>query len=204
MTRPFAKRALGGFAAFLIFMVALGVFTVARNAGLLSIVGINSQSNDSQVIQAIERTQEVSLLGLGIQGIKNKDESFKIFGKSMPFTGKTMFVQYNFKAKLGVNGAEVKVTKTDENTFLVSVPEFIFIGFDQPKFKIAVEDGDVLSWATPDIDQMEVVNEILNDDARQSYIGDNKDLLQDQTKTFYSSLITSIDEDAVTTFEFAS
>jgi hypothetical protein len=49
-----------------------------------------------------------------------------------------------------------------------------------------------------------MVNEILNDDARQTYIASNQELLEEQTKTFYDSLITSIDPTVTTTFEFSS
>ena len=50
----------------------------------------------------------------------------------------------------------------------------------------------------------EVVNEILNDDARATYLASNEEILQEQTKVFYDSLIISIDPAVVTTFEFYS
>jgi len=37
----------------------------------------------------------------------------------------------------------VKVTKTGENAYLISVPKFKFIGYDKPTFKVAVENGGV-------------------------------------------------------------
>jgi hypothetical protein len=204
MTRPLTKSVLRLVTSLLAFLLAIGVFTIVKNQGWLSPFGINSESHDSQVIRAIERTQEVSLLSLSIQGIKDEEQSRKIFGKSIPGTGEKTFLQYNFDAKLGIDGAEVKVTKTGENAYLISVPKFIFIGYDKPTFKVAVEDGGVLSWATPEIDKVEMINDILNDDARQTYIDSNEDLLEEQTKVFYNSLITSIDPAVVTTFEFRS
>ena len=149
----------------LAFLLAIGAFSVVKNQGWLSPFGIESETRDSQVIQAIERTQEVSLLSLAIQGIKEQHQSREIFGKSIPGTGESAFIRYNFRAKLGIDGAKVKVTKTGENAYLISVPEFIFIGYHKPTFKVAVEDGGLLSWATPDIDKLEMVNEILNDRA---------------------------------------
>ena len=204
MTRRLTRSALRLLSLLLAFLLAIGVFTVVKNLGWLSPLGIESESHDSQVIQAIERTQEVSLVSLGIQGIKEEDGSAQIFGKSIPGTGEKVFLQYNFDAKLGIDGAKVKVTKTGESAYLISVPEFMFIGYDEPTFKVAAEDGGVLSWATPDIDKVEMVNEILNDDARQAYIASNEELLKEQTRTFYDSLITSIDPAVVTTFEFRS
>jgi hypothetical protein len=49
-----------------------------------------------------------------------------------------------------------------------------------------------------------MINDILNDDARQTYIASNEDLLQEQTKVFYNSLINSVDPAVVTKFEFRS
>ncbi len=204
MTFRFARSALRLLSLLLTFLLAIGVFTVGENLGWLSPLGIKSESHDSQVIRAIERTQEVSLLSLGVQGIKEEDRCTEALGECIPGTGETVFLQYNFAAKLGIDGAEVKVTKTGKSAYLISVPEFIFIGYDEPTFKVAVEDGGVLDWATPDIDKVEMVNEILNDDARETYIASNEELLEEQTRVFYDSLITSIDPAIETTFEFRS
>ena len=149
----------------LAFLLAIGAFSVAKNQGWLSPFGIESETHDSQVIEAIERTQEVSLLSLAIEGIKEQHQSREIFGRSIPGTGESTFIRYNFRAKLGIDGAKVKVTKTGENAYLISVPEFIFIGYHKPNFKVAVEDGGLLSWVTPDIDKLEMVNQLLNDGA---------------------------------------
>lgn len=204
MTSTLIRRTLRLQSLLLAILVAIGIFAVARNGDWLSPLGINSTSSDSQVINAIERTEEVSLVRLGIQGIKDETRSSKVFGKTIPGSSHKVFLQYNFHAKLGIDGADVKVTKRGQNMYLISVPKFIFIGYDEPTFRVAAEDGGVLSWATPDIDKVEMVNQILNNEARQTYLASNGDILKDQTKTFYDSLITSIDPDAVTMFEFRS
>jgi hypothetical protein len=203
MTRRLTRTALL-LSLSLAFLLALGAFTIVKNPGWLSPFGTKSESHDSQVVRAIKRTQEVSLLSLGVQGIEEKQQSAEIFGRSIPGTGEKAFLQYDFNAKLGIAGAKVKVTKTGKNAYLISVPKFIFIGYEKPTFKVAVEDGGVLSWATPDIDKVEMINEILNDDARQKYIDSNEALLKGQTKVFYNSLITGIDPAVVTRFEFRS
>lgn len=204
MSRRLTRSALRLLSLFLTFVLAIGGFTIAKVRGWLSPLGIDSESHDSQVIQAIECTQEVSLLKLGIQGIKDEDQSAEIFGDSIPGTGEKVYLQYAFDAKLGIDGTQVKVAKTGKNAYLISVPEFIFIGYDEPTFEVAFEDDEVLSWLTPDIDRVEMVNEILDDDAQQTYIASNEELLEEQTRTFYDSLITSIDPAAVTTFAFRS
>ena len=200
------KWVAGLLSLFVTFALAIGAFTAVKNAGWLSPFGIDSESHDSQVIQAIKRTQEVSLLSLGIEGIKEEDQqAHTVFGMHVPGTGKQLFLQYGFTAKLGIDGAEVKVKKTGNHAYLISVPDFKFIGTDKQHFKVADEKSGVLGWTTPDIDETKVVNTILNDGrARQKYIDSNRDTLEDQTKVFYRSLITSVDPDTSTTFRFSA
>ena len=179
------------------------LFIGATKIGLLSALGVTSTSEDSQVIQAIERTQEVSLLSLRIQGIRSKDRSSDIFGAEIPGSTEKVILQYNFTAKLGIDGEKVKVKKTGAHTYRVTIPDFIFIGYDKPTFKVAAEDSGVLSWVTPDIDKVEMVNEILNSSAREKYVDSNEDLLQDQTKAFFKGIITSVDPAAKAEFDFS-
>ncbi len=186
------------------FLLAIVAFVVARDQGWLSPIGIDSSTQDSQVIQAIERTQEVSLMSLGIQGILQKEQSSTVFGQSIPGTGERVLIVYKFTAKLGVDGEQVQVEETGEDAYTVTVPDFTFIGTQEPTFEVPVEDGGILRFVTPDIDQLELVNEILSDDGKQEYIDSNLDLLQDQTRVFYDSLITSVVPDAEVTYEFAS
>ena len=184
--------------------VVLGALLGLQNLGLLSVFGTRTESHDSQVIRAVERTQEVSLLRLAVQGILEQDQDREVFGKSIPGTGEKVLIQYEFDAKLGVDGAEVSIKKTDDSTYLVRVPEFVFIGYDDPTFKTAAEDGGVLSWVTPDIDKVQMINKILNGDARQKYLESNTSALEEQTRAFYGSLIGSIDPDIAVKYEFAS
>lgn len=183
-------------------IVLLGGGFVAANLGLLSPFGIGSARNDSQVINAVERTQEVSLVSLGIQGIIDEEKCREVLGTCVPGTGEQMFIQYNFRAKVGLDGALVDVAKTGTGTYRITVPEFSFIGYDEPTFKVAVEDGGVLSWVTPDIDELDMVNDILDDEAQDDYVASYEDLLQEQTKAFYDSLIRGIDAEATTAYEF--
>jgi hypothetical protein len=198
------RFAVRGLTLVLAFLGALGIFSVVQSKGWLSPLGIGSSSNDSQVVQALERTQEVSLLKLGIQGIKQESRSAEFFGQTIPGTGDRLFVKYSFNAKLGLDGEKVEVTSTAPGAYVVSVPEFVFLGFEKPKFEVAVEDKDVLGWAAPDVDQMQMVTGILNGEARQQYLADNDDLLREQTKVFYNGLITSVDPEAKTEFVFRS
>lgn len=202
MTRRMPKFALSVALFFVAAVLVVGAFAVAKNAGWLSVLGIESTTNDSQVVNAIERTQEVSLLSLNLQGITDEKRNSKVFGKALPGTGEKVFLQYKFKAKLGIDGADVKIKETGESAYLVSIPDFIFIGYDDPTFKVITEDSGVLSSLTPDIDRVQMINRVLGGNARKSYLTSNEETLRDQTKVFYNTLINSIDPAIVTTFEF--
>jgi hypothetical protein len=197
------KAAVRVLTAFVAFLVAIVGFTVLKNAGLLSPLGIKSETADSQVVQSIKRTEEVSLLALGIQGITSEERCSTAFGKCVPGTSDEVYMQYNFTGKLGIDGAGVEVTESGADTYTISVPTFEFIGYSEPTFEVAVTDDGVLSWVTEDIDQAAMITKILSDDAQQKYLDDNKAMLQEQTRVFYDNIIMSVAPQAKITYEFA-
>jgi len=160
------------------------------------------ESHDSQVINAVDRVEQIALVSLGIQGITESRANSELFGIEVPGSGRATFVQYSFNGKLGIDGEDVKVTPIGENTYRVTIPEFIFIGYDKVDFKVAAEDIGVLSWVTADIDPLEIVNTVLDEDGQQEYLKMNKDVLEEQAQTFYRSIIGSVDPDAVVEFTF--
>lgn len=84
MTRQLTRTALSRVATLLVPLLAIDLFTVAKNLGWLSPLGITSESQVSQVVRAIERTQEVSLLSLDIQGARQENRSAMVFRKTAP------------------------------------------------------------------------------------------------------------------------
>ena len=87
----------------LAFLLVFGAFMFAKQQGWLSPFGVGSSTHDSQVIQAMTRTQEVSLMSLGIQGILEKEQDREVFGASIPGTGERVLLLYKFTAKLGLD-----------------------------------------------------------------------------------------------------
>lgn len=161
-----------------------------------------SKSENTQVVDAVTRQEQVVLLSLGIQGISEKNEKSKFFGLDIPGSARASFIQYAFTAKLGLEGKDVEVVKTGDTDYLVFIPAFIFIGHDDETFKLVAEKNGVLSAVTPKIDGVEAVTSILNDDAKDQYIESNIDILEDQARVFYTSIITSIDPAITIRFEF--
>lgn len=168
----------------------------------LALFEAESTSENTQIVDAVTRQEQVVLLSLGIQGISEKNEKSKFLGLDIPGSARASFIQYAFTAKLGIDGKDVEVVKTGDTDYLVFIPEFIFIGHDDETFKLVAEKNGLLSAVTPKIDGVEVVTSILNDDAQNGYVEANIEILQDQAKVFYTSIITSIDPSITIRFEF--
>ena len=67
---------------------------------------------------------------------------------------------------------------------------------------MVIESSGVVSWVTPKIDTVEMVNAILNDGSKDQYIIENSDILKDQAKSFYGGIVSSIDPSISLKFEF--
>lgn len=168
--------------------------------------GIEKSTRKSQVIESVSRQEQVALVSLGIQGIQEDTSKGTVpfLNQAIPWSERATFAQYSFTAKLGVDGEDVRIEETDEDSFLVTIPEFIFIGHDDEDFRLVTENNGALSWLTPEIDQFEMVNTILNEDAKDEYIASNEELLKDQARDFYGGIITSVDPDVELEFRLAS
>lgn len=186
--------------AFLCGAVIIGVLQSINFA----VIGTKNESSDTQVINAIERQERVVLLSLGVQGIADNTITNQFLGYDVPGTSKVLFLKYNYRAMLGIDGKKVKVTKAGEHEFKIEIPEFEFLGNSDIAFQKAVEQNGIISWATPDIDVSKMVNEVLNSSARQKYLLENQDLLKEQCQSYYNGLVKTIDGEAKITFDFHS
>lgn len=162
-----------------------------------------SKQQDTQVINAVTRIEQIALVSLAIEGITENRSNSQLFGVDVPWSDRVSFIRYSFDAKLGLKGEDVTVTQTGEHSFEIALPEFVFIGHDDVNFALAAEDNGVLSWVTADIDQLEIVNDVLDEDAQAEYLEKNTDLLEEQAESFYRSLVLSVDPEADVTFVFA-
>ena len=170
---------------------------------LSSLFTSSSNERDSQVVQSVTRVQEVALLSLHIEGVATDEKNREILGVAVPASEKTTLIQYKFDAKLGIDGSQVKIEPTGPESYRVTIPQFIGIGFDNPVFEDALESNNALGWLAPPAIQTRMINNILSDKNKQKYITQNEEALKEQTKAFYSGIITSIDPEITIDFEFA-
>lgn len=191
----------------LIAVLITAVVFGAMNAPTVNwLVGLTAQSKDSQVITSITRVNEHVLVRLRAEGIVEKQQNGNLMlGVEIPGTSRTTFLRYSFNAKLGLEGDAVVVTPQEgsDSVYLVSVPGFIFIGYDDWDSKVAAENNGVLSWTTPQIDSLALSNSILSEEARRQYVDDNVELLREQAEAVLSGIIKSVDPAATIIFKFA-
>ena len=161
-----------------------------------------TETENSEVIVAVERREEIVLLSTSTQGLYTTQNTAKLFKWGVPGSQKTNILQYKFTAKLGLDGKEVKVEEVSPGHFKLIIPPFKFIGFSDPEFKTAHQHGEALSFATADIDVAEGINAVLDEEKRAEHIQLNLDLLKEQTQTFYGGIIHAVDPEAELEFEF--
>lgn len=125
-----------------------------------------------------------------------------MFGLNVPGTSRAEYIQYSFDAKLGIEGKDVTIESQPDNTFVITIPQYIFIGFDNSKYEVAAESNGLLSWTTPEIESTEMITNIINDTAKEKYIKENTELLKNQTTSFYTDIIRSIDSEVKLRFVF--
>lgn len=199
----FAKWTLGIVGSLL--LVVAGFLLSGLTSGLAifgSPGGTQAETVHTQVVAAIERTEQVSLVSLGIQGIEKTSGSTTFFGVVVPGSERTKFLQYAFDAKLGLDGGHVVIKQDSEKQFTITISEFTFIGYDNMHFELATESNGVLSWVTPEIDTAAMANSIMSTETKQKYIDANRELLRDQAESFYGGIIKAVDPTIDVTFDF--
>lgn len=181
--------------------LVLGSVVSTRVASLLG-WGASSESTNTQVVRSIELKQDVILVSLSVEAIATKKDDFRIGDWKIPGTEETVLMSYGFDAKLGIDGSKVTIEQTGESAYTVTVPAFQFLAYDNFNFETVVDDGGVLSFVTPDIDQDEMRNALINDEVKAKHVADNAHLLQLQCEAFYNNIVHSIDPNIVLTFVY--
>lgn len=191
-----------GWVVAIVLAVLLGLTLAGRVSLFPDPVTATTESRDTSVITAVTTEEKVVLLTLGIQGLMTENTTSALLGVTIPGSDRSSFIQYSFNARIGIEGEDVTIEETGESEYLIGIPEFVFIGHDDETFDLVAEDNGVLSFVTPEIDSVEMINTILNDGAEDEYVEKNSEVLQEQAMAFYRGIVSSVDPDAVIAFEF--
>lgn len=185
-------------------VLALGLFLggIATYFFAKSPFSVTTEQRNQAVVKAITREEQVVLMALGIQGISEKSANSKFFGLDIPGTDRASFLMYEFDAKLGLDGESVQIRPGDADEIVVSLPRFIFIGYDNYKFRLVAENNGALSWVTPENDPVEMINSVLTDETKAQYIEANREQLDEQARAFYTGIISSVDPELTVRYEY--
>lgn len=186
---------------FVMLLIAAGVyagFAAGKFAGA-------TETRSTQVTRSVTTEEQVVLLTSGVVGVlEERGAGLEVLGLfELPGSERALFVRYEFDEKLGVEGGDVEVRETGENGYLISIPKFISLGYDEPKVSKATEENGILSWTTPEIDKFKIAEKVLNGQDERSDIEGLRPLLEEQARVFYTRIVTSIAPDATVEFEFA-
>lgn len=117
------------------------------------------ESRDTQVIRSIKGEEQVILLTAGMTDVKEeKADGLKLaIGDlqlfTLPGTERSMLVRYEYDAKFGIEGRDVDIRPTGNDSYLVTIPKFNYLGYADPDLSVAGEKNGALSWTTPEIDK---------------------------------------------------
>ncbi|MDQ1111900.1 hypothetical protein QE418_001348 [Microbacterium testaceum] len=168
------------------------------------------ESRDTQVIRSIKGEEQVILLTAGMTDVKEeKADGLKLaIGDlqlfTLPGTERSLLVRYEYDAKFGIEGKDVDIQSTGNDSYLVKIPKFIYLGYANPVLSVAGEKNGALSWTTPEIDKSAVFEQILTDQVVNEHIDGFRPVLQEQAETFYTRIVHAIDPAIQLKFEFTS
>ena len=186
----------------IIFAIAtVRIFSHAKGFSS-SFLGANRTTQNNHIIESISKEEQVVLLGLAIQGLATEADARTVLGVDLPGTSRDQYIPYEFTAKLGLDGKDVKIERTDANEYTISIPKFIFIGHSNLDFKTPVESGGLLSWLTPRIDTTRTISNLLSDEAQEVYLEKYNDILKAQAEFFYTRIINGIDTNITLKFTY--
>lgn len=167
------------------------------------------ESRDTQVVRSITGEEQVILLTAGMTDVKEeRSDGLKVaIGDlqlfTLPGSDRSTLVRYEYDAKFGIEGKDVGIEPGADNSYIVTIPKFISLGYSNPDLSIASEKNGALSWTTPEIDTSEVFEGILDDQALDAHIDGFRPALEEQAKTFYTRIVAAIDPTIRLEFRFS-
>lgn len=193
-------------------LLILSILAVIAGAALISFnIGKffgATESRDTQVIRSIQGDEQVILVTAGMTDVQEEREDglniavgdWNLF--TLPGSERSVLVRYEYDAKFGIEGTDVEIRQTGNNAYVVTIPEFIYLGYANPDLSVANETNGLLSWATPEIATDDVFEKLLTEPAVEAHIDGFRPLLEEQAETFYSKIVEAIDPSIELTFEF--
>ena len=80
-------------------------------------VEVETESSNTKVIKAVEREEQVVLVSLGIEGLSEESANSKLWNWQVPGSERTQYIKYSYRAKLGIEGSQVRVEEESPHHF---------------------------------------------------------------------------------------
>lgn len=167
-----------------------------------------TESRDTQVIRSITGEEQVILVTAGMTDVQEEREDGLKLGIgdwdffTLPGSERSVLVRYEYDAKFGIEGKDVKISRTGDDSYLITIPKFIYLGYADPDLSVANEENGFLSWTTPEIDTTEIFEKLLSEQAVKQHIDGARLTLEEQAEVFYSKIVHAIDPAIMLDFEF--
>lgn len=207
--RPLPRARAPWWAKVLLMLFVLGLIAAGVFAGHAwgRFTGA-TETRDTQVIRSVTQESQIILASTGVTNILEEEtKGLDVLGLglfTLPGSERKMLVRYEYDAKFGIEGGDVQIEQTGENTYRITIPEFISLGYENPDVHIASEANGVLSWTTPEIDKAEIIERVLTPEAMDEHLEGLRPLLEESARDFYTRIVHAIDPEARLSFEFAS
>ncbi|GAA1949860.1 hypothetical protein GCM10009816_08440 [Microbacterium aquimaris] len=167
-----------------------------------------TESRDTQVIRSITGEEQVILVTAGMTDVQEENGEgltlaigdWDFF--TLPGSERSVLVRYEYDAKFGIEGKDVAITRTGDGSYLITIPEFVYLGYTNPDLSVAHEENGFLSWTTPEIDTTAVFEELLSEQAVEQHIDGFQLTLEDQAELFYTRIVHAIDPAITLQFHF--
>ncbi len=158
-----------------------------------------------QVVRSVQVEEQVILLTAGLSDeIPLRGEALDVFGLfDLPGSQRSTDVRIDFDGKFGIDGGDVEIEQTGETAYRITIPQFEYLGYDNPEFSVAQETNGVLSFTTTELDTLDAAEYALADEAAQQHIDGFRPLLEKQAEQFYTRIVSGIDPAITLEFVFS-
>lgn len=172
------------------------------------IKGLNGSSKTvtvSTTISSLEKTNEVVFLNTGLQKVISAEDTTELFEVEVPLSKKSVLMVLHYKAKFGIK-EPVSIQKFSEDHYQIKVPKIEIIGVELDKdipYQLYDKSGELLSFATEDIDTGELVVEQLRSAKQEEFLTEHMAYAHESAQDYYTNIFRAIDSEIQLDFVFS-
>lgn len=167
--------------------------------------GSSKTATVSTTISSLEKVNEVVFLNTGLQKVISAEDTTELFEVEVPLSKKSVLMVLHYKAKFGIK-EPVSIQKLAENHYQIKVPRIEIIGIELDEeipYQLYDKSGELLSFATEDIDTGELVVEQLRSARQEEFLAEHIAYAHESAQDYYTNLFRAIDPEIQLDFVFS-